>query len=534
MFTNSSTKKGLLFTNGLVIASLVVAATLFASGSSAATKNAGADRASHAQARAKPTKVLTIASSDPATSLNPATAGNSEATAIYEELAYEPLINLQNGGVLTPGLATSWNYVGQGNIKFVLHLRSGARFSDGSKVTAAAVAKSINYFRNAKGPLIAYASTISSVTATGPLTVQVVGASPDPEYPLLFSRLLMAGDVISSAGVNDPTKLQNATLGAGPYVYSASQSVSGSTYTYVPNKFFYDQKAIHWGKVVVKVINNDTTAISALQTGQVNIALVAATTASTAGSNLKVYTAPSNFEGLYLLNQQAGTPLANPLVRQALNMAIDRPTLTNALFGKFAQPSDEMAVPGYDGWDPSYANHYSYNIAMAKSLLTQAGYPNGFTLTVDSLNEFGLSTLTTAMAGQLAQIGVTLNINVAATIGTYVSNSLSKNFDTMAMYYGGLPMYVIYQQVLAANSGLFNPYQIDNQTLDTLAAAGAPLDTSSRLQVWKQMQDAIVNQAVELPVLYIDETFVTTNNLKGFSVGAGNINFDPLVISPAK
>jgi peptide/nickel transport system substrate-binding protein len=147
MNNHSTTTKRWLFTTGLVAASLIVAATTLASGSGAATVT------SHA----KSTKVFTIASGDAATSLNPALAGNSESSAIYEELAYEPLINLANGGKLSPGLATSWNYVGIGNTKFVLHLRKGARFSDGSKVTAAAVAKSINYFRNAKGPLIAYA-----------------------------------------------------------------------------------------------------------------------------------------------------------------------------------------------------------------------------------------------------------------------------------------------------------------------------------------------------------------------------------------
>ena len=238
MTRNFISTKRRLFTSGLLVATLVVAATAFADSSGASTS------APHA----KSTKVFTIASGDAATSLNPALAGNSQSSAIYEELAYEPLINLSNGGKLSPGLATSWNYVGVGNLKFVLHLRAGARFSDGSKVTAAVVAKSINYFRGAKGPLVAYASTISSVKATGPLTVQVTGATPDPEYPLLFSRLLMAGDVISAAGVNSPTKLGNATLGAGPYVFSAKQSVSGSTYTYVPNKYFYDQKAIHWAR----------------------------------------------------------------------------------------------------------------------------------------------------------------------------------------------------------------------------------------------------------------------------------------------
>jgi peptide/nickel transport system substrate-binding protein len=477
--------------------------------------------------------VLAIASGDVATTLNPGLSANDESDALYEELAYYPLIRLGDNQTLTPGLAVSWGYVGTGNKVFVLHLRSGVRFSNGQLMTADAVANSINYWRKANGPLAVYASAIKSVTATGPLTVKVVGSTPDPEYPLLFSRQLVAGDIIAPAGVANPKLLQNSTLGAGPYVYSPSQSVSGSYYTYLPNKYFFDQGAIHWGKVVIRVISNDTSTLAALQAGQVNFALIGSSTARSAGANLRVYTAPANFEGLYLADQQPGSPLANPLVREALNMAVNRPELATGVFGKFASPSDELAVPGYDGWVPSYAHHYIYNVAKAKALLAKAGYPNGFTLTVDSLDEFDMSTLTTAIAGELSAIGVTLKITVTTTVAQYVTDGLSQKFNAISMFYGGLPMYVVYQEILASDAGVFNPFKIQYPTFTALAAKGAALNTAARLQVWRQLQESIINQAIELPVLYNYETYVTTKGLTGFTIGSGNITPDPLTVAPA-
>lgn len=513
----------------MLVAALVVACAVAAAAAAAGSKPSREGQARRAAAGS----VLTIASSDAATTLNPAQNGNSAASAIYDELAYEPLMNLTNNGTITPGLATSWGYVGDGNTKFEMTLRTNARFSDGTPVTADAVAASINYWRGAKGPLAAYTSAISSVTAIGPSTVQVQCSTADPDLPLVFSRLLMAGDVISPAGLKNPTALQNQTFGAGPYMLDPSQTVAGSSYTYVPNPYFYNQSAIHWQKVVVKVIADDNSALAALKTGQVNIALVGSNTAAAAGSGLSVYTAPAQFEGLYLVNRGPGSPLAKVKVRQALNYAVDRTAIAKALFGKYATASDEVAVPGYDGWDPKYANHYTYDPAKAKALLAAAGYPHGFTLNVDSLNEFQMNNMAEAISGYLAKIGVKLSITVTPTIAAYVNDALSKKYQTVSMYYGGLPMFVIGQQLLAENAGLFNPFKSDNQTFDKLLAKGASLPAAERNVVWRQLQDTIVDQGWQLPVLYDDETWVTTKNLRGFTVGGGNINPDPLTIAPA-
>ena len=94
---------------------------------------------------------LTIAVTGPPVSMDPSHADNGNG--LYPmELAYEPLIWESDDGSLTPGLATSWKYVGTGNKEFQLTIRSGAKFSDGEPVTAEAVAASLNYFPKGSGP----------------------------------------------------------------------------------------------------------------------------------------------------------------------------------------------------------------------------------------------------------------------------------------------------------------------------------------------------------------------------------------------
>src|SRR5690349_19393935 len=88
---------------------------------------------------------LTVALGFPPQSLNPGADGNGGQN-IVQWLSYEPLIRANSDGTFSAGLASSWKYVGTGNKQFEMTIRSGAKFSDGTAVDAAAVAASLNYF----------------------------------------------------------------------------------------------------------------------------------------------------------------------------------------------------------------------------------------------------------------------------------------------------------------------------------------------------------------------------------------------------
>jgi peptide/nickel transport system substrate-binding protein len=103
----------------------------------------------------------------PAT-LDPAKAPQNYAW--FEELAYEPLIVQRSDGSLAPGLAASWSYTGTGNTTFVLQLRSGVKFSDGSPLTAQDVVNDLNYVVKSAGQMSPFFAG-DTFTATGPLTV---------------------------------------------------------------------------------------------------------------------------------------------------------------------------------------------------------------------------------------------------------------------------------------------------------------------------------------------------------------------------
>ena len=115
----------------------------------------------------------------------------------------------------------------------------------------------------------------------------------------------------------------------------AAATVAGATYTYVPNPYYWDKSAVHWSKVVVKVIASPTAALEALQSGQVQVAMdQPVTSVPVANKSGLHYVDPLTLLlGLGILDRggKISKPLGNVQVRQALNYAINRPALAKVL-----------------------------------------------------------------------------------------------------------------------------------------------------------------------------------------------------------
>ena len=249
--------------------------------------------------------------------------------------------------------------MGTGNTTFELTLRHDARFSDGTPVTASAVKTYFGYLLSAKGPSLSLLPPIKSITTLGGWTVVFHLGAPSPEMPYLMSEASSAAFIISPKAIGDPKALGTQTDGAGPYVAAPSQSIPGSVYVFTPNQYFYDQSAIHFSKVVVKVISQTSTMLEAIRSGQLNVAAGDITTASVAeAAGLNVVTAPSGFVMINVLDRgpktpdgSASNPLASVKVRQALNYAVNRKAVTAAIYGKYGAPTSEMGSS--DGFAPN-------------------------------------------------------------------------------------------------------------------------------------------------------------------------------------
>jgi peptide/nickel transport system substrate-binding protein len=396
----------LRFVGAGLISAALLAAALPAAISTGASAAAGATGAANA------TGTLTIGIGTAPQSLDP--SADDTGDGLYAaELLYEPLINETDTGTFVPGLATSWNYVGTGNKEFVMNIRQGAEFSDGEPVNAAAVVAGLEYNAKGTGPAGSNFAGVTA-TATGPYQVTITATTPNPEFPLTFSQRLVSGDIVCPNSLKDPSTIASAPCGAGPYVLDSSATTIGSVYTFTANPDYWDQSRIHYHQIVLDVISNPTSALDALESGQIQVLGTNDTTTSqlapakAAGLNVTVL-APTSFLAVWIMDRDGKVfkALGNLKVREALNYALNRSLIAKAAYGTLGAPDDEPATVGWDGWNPKYANYYPYNVKKAKQLLAEAGYPHGFSFNILYITSFTASDNGLfAMAQEWKAIGV--------------------------------------------------------------------------------------------------------------------------------
>jgi peptide/nickel transport system substrate-binding protein len=477
-------------------------------------------------------QTLTIAMSSVPTSLDPS-KGSGGPNTLTQDPAYQGLLHVTGASTVSPNLAESFRWVGGGNTTFEIKLRPGLRFSDGTPLNANAVKTSIEHFKG-NGSVFAYAaSAISSIDTPDTSTVVFHLSQPTPEFPLNLAEGTGMGMIISPKALTEKIPLGTSTDGAGPYQLSSSGTVQGSVYTFTPNKYYYDPAAIKFGKIVVKVIADATTALSALRSGQVDVTYGELTTYKSAKSyGLNEVAYPINILGVWLLDQDGklAPEFANVKVRQAIEFAIDRKSIAKAITAGTGVATDQNALPGTLGYLKSLENAYPYNPEKAKKLLAAAGYANGFSMSIAVPVGSDYGTLSQAFAEQLSKVGIKVSIDPASTFPAWVQQVLSNKFPGAVVGLSLLGMPAAMDNLFSANA-LMNPAHTNFSTVVDGAAAASKLSGAEATAAWSAVNKATVDEALQVPV-----TTEATIYYWGKSVtGVGDSSSaNPVFFSPAK
>jgi peptide/nickel transport system substrate-binding protein len=476
---------------------------------------------------------ITISSLTSPLSLDPAKNSNTVESQYFMDLAYEPLIRLEPSGELAPGLASSWKYVGGGQEEFELTLRGDARFSDGSPVTAESVVDSIDYVREAKGPLAPYVEAIKSEEAVGKNKVVLHLTQPNPTIALTLTQRFLLGDIIGPRGIKDPESLGTTTDGAGQYTLDPKQTVAGDHYTFVPNPHYFEPSAVHFKTFTVRVIENPQTALAALQSGQISYMSGNPTLAPAAESaGINVVSTLEAWYGAFLFdrNGEVTPALGEQKVREALNYATDREGITQALFGEYGKPTAEPTVSGYkgEGYVPALEGKYPYEPEKAKELLAEAGYPNGFKVTMGATNAFGNGVgMAQALASDWEKIGVTVQIKQYKDINSIVGPWSAKELPTVAGYYDAQPMFIFAGQALVKDAGLFNPWESEDPQLTKLIEAAYAAAPADQADAWAAVTERVVEIGWFVPVTAGAAVYFAAEGLEGVEVSPVSFGPDP-------
>lgn len=478
---------------------------------------------------------LTIALGAGTDTLNPVLGGNIDPLLIYEELAYAPLVYLKPDGTYAPGLASKWGYVGAGNLGYEITLRSGVKFTDGTALTADGLKTFFEYVKKNGGQEeSARISNFTSMDVTGPLTMKITLKNPDPTLTYAFSQ--PPGYLVSPKALANPDSLGTTPDGAGQYMLNTAQTVSKQTYVYDANPGYYDQSAIHFKHVIVKVLPNASAALDAVRTGQADYTIGSPQEASAATSaGLNVVSGLSNFGFVDLFDRSGSVvkALGDVRVRQALNYAIDRKAIVSGLYGKYARASDQILVPGADGYVTALENYYPYNPAKAKQLLAAAGYPNGFALTLGAYNILpGLTNVAQAIESYWSAVGVKTTVTVPISTSDWAASVTGKKFPAAVMQYINEPTYAI-TTFFQLPGEFFNPFGVVDPTIGQLLQKAAASTGQAATAYYGQIQQRLVENAYYVPFASLDKIVIFRKGLTGVSVSGAAPNPNPVYFSSA-
>lgn len=348
---------------------------------------------------------ITIGIPQDLNSLDPNKAVGSGTQEILFNI-YEGLYKPGSDGNLIPAVASDYT-VSDDKKVYTFTLRDGIQFHNGNPVTVEDVKYSIEKCAgNGTGePLISAFSNIESVETPDDKTIVISLANPEDDFLALVSTVSAA---IVPADVDD---LETNPVGTGPYKF-----VSRSLQENVVLKKFdaYWGEPAHIEDVALKVIADGDSIVMNLEGGSIDMmARLTTTQAAQLGDQFDILEGTMNLvQAMYLNN--AVEPFNNEKVRQALSYAINKQEILDFTADGKGTPIASSMFPAFGKYYMEELNDvYTTDAEKAKELLTEAGYPDGFTFTVKVPSNYQPHIDTaTVLAEQLKTIGVTANIEL--------------------------------------------------------------------------------------------------------------------------
>jgi peptide/nickel transport system substrate-binding protein len=378
-------------------------------------------------------KTLTIGLGSAFQTLDPLLSGAYVDRQVFSGL-YDSLVTLTPDGQFRPGLAKSWTISPDG-LTYTFELQPNVKFQDGTDFDAQAMAFNLERAMNDKAsPRYAAASFISTVTATGPLELQVKLKQPfAPFLSILVNRL---GMPVSPAAVQKYGKdYPQHPVGTGAFMFK--EYVKGDHLTLVRNPNYWQPGLPKVDTIVYKILPDANAALLDLKAGTVQV-LDGAPPQQLASLQKDAAVVVSVSPGMSFNGfdyNATRPPFDNVWLRRAVDAAIDRPTLVRTIFGDAASPADGPFPPSSWAYDPSHQVPGA-DLAAAKADLAKGGQPDGFTFTFTTTNSPLSQQVAQVLQNMLQQAGITMKIQLIDS-GAFTSIANAKNFQAIANFWSG-------------------------------------------------------------------------------------------------
>ncbi|MDP3386529.1 MAG: ABC transporter substrate-binding protein [Eubacteriales bacterium] len=459
---------------------------------------------------------LIVATNAPPVDLDPH-GTNDQNTNYVRYQIYEPLVSIGIDGSIEPGLATEWEWVDNTTINF--KLREGVKFHNGKELIAEDVLFSLA--RAAEQSFTA--SNMVSVLLDQCKILDDGRIQIKLEVPqgALLSRLaqvmIFNKETWESAGQEEMLK---NPVGTGPY--KLTLWAQGDRLEFAAFDDYWDGPLV-FKKLIMRIIPEAAARSLEIEAGTVDVALSIPDSnveGLKANKDIKVSSDPV-YKITYLGFDANVAPYDNVLVRQALTYAIDRDTITDLVYFGLATPATHGRMTTVHwGYTEDGVMNYSYDPQKAKQLLADAGYPNGFDMTLAlSEAERDQIDMSEILQNQFKEVGINVKLEIIEN-STFLNMIVNGGFDAFLLNSTGSsgdPGEVL-RSFIADRPTWSNTTRYVNQYLTDLILEGQQtIDENKKLEIFKEAQQIISEECPWVFIVHNRYTFATRSNIGGLT-----------------
>jgi peptide/nickel transport system substrate-binding protein len=327
--------------------------------------------------------------------------------APISDICLENLLIFNAAGEPQPWLATAWKW-DSNNLGLTLTIRQGVKFHDGTTFDAAAVKWNLDLCKSSN---VTELASVKSIDVVDPSTVKINLSNIDAMlvYNLAGNRgMMMSPTAFDKAGTNDKdrkTWAEQNPVGTGPFKFVSWQK--NVKITFEKNLNYWQPGKPYLDKIIFTVINDEVTLGASFKAGEQD------TIYSQSPAVIKELMDSGKYDfysgdvsligGLEGDSRHPESPWANLKVRQAACYSVDGAAFAKAVgFGQWVA-TNQLDISTRWGYNPSVQG-YPYNVAKAKQLLSEAGYPNGFSTNIYGMPQY--DTMVASIQAYFAAVGI--------------------------------------------------------------------------------------------------------------------------------
>jgi peptide/nickel transport system substrate-binding protein len=450
---------------------------------------------------------------------------------------FETLVTKDPHGKLKPALAESWRAVD--DLTWEFKLRRGVKFHDGSDFTAADVAFSLDRVPsvpNSPSPFTTYSKQITEKIIVDPYTIRLKTASPYPLMPNDMGTIMIVSSKAAKGAGTEDFNSGKAAIGTGPLKFVRWRK--GDRIELARHDAYWGPKS-PWERVTFRIITSDPTRVAALLAGDVR-AIENVPTADlvriSKHPDLSVFRIVSH-RVMYLhldssrdkspfVTDKAGKPLdRNPLkdvrVRKAISKAINRQALVERVMEGAAVATSQLMPEGMFGYSPALKPE-AYDLQGAKKLLADAGYPDGFGLTLHAPNDRYVNDeqVAQAVAQMLTRAGIVTKVD-AMPSAVYFTRANKLEFSFILVGWGSdtaeassplkalLATFSKEKGMGQANRGRYSSPRMDA----ALEQALATVDDAKREKLLQQATEIAMAEVGIIPLYHQENLWATRKGI---------------------